>query len=344
METRKIQQVGGGTYTVSLPKDWATAAGIEPGSVVSLYTYIDGTLLIEPDCESPEATPPTTLSIDGTDPDTIDTVLRAAYAAGLDRIELAADGLTDTQRRTVEQTVRDLTGLTVTETTPETIRLRSLLDADEISIPQSVRQLQFTALSAHRDATAAVCSETELHEPAPHSAQIDRLYGMIDRYVGRGLDSLSVMESLGLPRGVLFVQWITARELDAVADCARRLGRIGNRIDAAAVAEFCEPFEQLAERTRTLVRDAVELVVDSGSIAAACRLCQECGRVRETLRELDHRLFDADTTDYRLTRALDALRRTIDSAERIATLGLRSELQEGHRELSVPSDDTHIAQ
>jgi phosphate uptake regulator len=344
METRKIQQVGGGTYTVSLPKEWATATGIEPGSIVSLHTHIDGTLLIAPDCETPETTPAVTLSIDDADTDTIDTVLRAAYTAGLERIELDADGLADTQRRAVEQTVHALTGLTITETTPETIRLRSLLDADEISIPQSVRQLQFTALSAHRDATAAVCGETERDDPGAHDAQAARLYELIDRYAQRGLDSLSVMDSLGLTRGSLFIHWIVARELDTVADCAQRLGHIGTQLDSPPHREFADSFTRLAQRTRTLVRDAVEVVVDAGTVPAACQLCQECDHVRETLRDLDRQLFDADDTDYRLTRALDELRRTTDSAARIATLGLRSELNDGNGKLSVSADDSHIAQ
>jgi phosphate uptake regulator len=344
MDTRKIQQVGGGTYTVSLPKEWATETGIEPGSIVSLHTHIDGTLLIEPDRESKERTPAVTLSLDDTDPRTIDTVLRAAYTAGLERAELDADALTDTQRRTVEQTVHALTGLTVSETTPETIRLRSLLDADEISIPQSIRQLQFTALSAHRDATAAVCGEAERDDPGAHDAQADRIYELIDRYAQRGLDSLSVMDSLGLTRGALFVHWTVARELNTVSDCARRIGHVNNRLDSASSSEFCDDFEQIAQRTRTLVRDAVGVVVDTGTVSAACQLCRECENIRETLRDLDRQLFDADDTDYRLTRALDELRRTTDSAERIATLGLRSELRDGLGTLSVSADDSHIAQ
>ena len=66
MQTRKIQQVGGGTYTVSLPKEWATAADIEPGAVVALHSHIDGTLVVQTGVES-EADP-LTLSVADTDP------------------------------------------------------------------------------------------------------------------------------------------------------------------------------------------------------------------------------------------------------------------------------------
>ena len=37
MEVRKVQITGGSTYTVSLPKEWATESGIEAGSKLAFY-------------------------------------------------------------------------------------------------------------------------------------------------------------------------------------------------------------------------------------------------------------------------------------------------------------------
>jgi len=42
METRKIQIAGGTTYTVSLPKDWASDHGLEAGARVRVHPYEDG--------------------------------------------------------------------------------------------------------------------------------------------------------------------------------------------------------------------------------------------------------------------------------------------------------------
>jgi predicted acyl esterase len=41
METRKVQVTGGSTYTVSLPKDWATENDVSAGSAVALYPEDD---------------------------------------------------------------------------------------------------------------------------------------------------------------------------------------------------------------------------------------------------------------------------------------------------------------
>jgi len=329
METRKIQQVGGGTYTVSLPKEWANGADIEPGAAVALHSHIDGTLVIQPGTKSTEATTPLALSIDGADPKRLTHALRAAYAAGVDTVECtASEGITDDQQRTIERITRDLTGVTISESTAHTVRIRSLLDAEEVSIPQSVRQLQFTALSAHRDATDAVSGPTTVENPEARDDQADRLYTMVDRYFQRGLDSLSVMDALGLTRPSLFVHWVTARELERVADHARRIAAVANRLESPVGQPIGREFDDVADRARTLVRDAVAAVVDGDDIAAVGTILDDCDRLREDVRALDRRLFETDDAPYRLTNALDALRRTADSATSIATLALRSRFRD----------------
>jgi len=332
METRKIQQVGGGTYTVSLPKEWADGADIEPGAAVALHTHIDGTLVIQTGADHDESTRPLVVAVDGADPAYLADTLRAAYTAGVDTVELTARaGITDDQRRTVERITRDLTGVTVTESSPERMRVRSLLDAGEVSIGQSVRQLQFTALSAHRDATAAVTSLSAVERPEERDDQADRLYSMVDRYFQRGLDSLAVMDALGMTRPALFVHWVTARELERVADDATRIATAANHLETPVEGALAESFDELADRTRSVVRDAVAAVVDDADAPTVAELLTECERLREDIRTHDRRLFESDDAPYRLTNALDALDRTVDSAASIATLALRSLLREGHR-------------
>ena len=48
LQLRKVQLTGGSTYAVSLPKNWAKAAGIKPGDHVQLIPQPDMSLLIVP--------------------------------------------------------------------------------------------------------------------------------------------------------------------------------------------------------------------------------------------------------------------------------------------------------
>jgi len=47
METRKLQEVGGGTFTVSIPRAWAENNGFEVGMELQLYTHRDGSILVD---------------------------------------------------------------------------------------------------------------------------------------------------------------------------------------------------------------------------------------------------------------------------------------------------------
>jgi len=336
METRKIQQVGGGTYTVSLPKEWATAADIEPGATVALHTHIDGTLVVQTGAETRDATTSLSVAVADTGPTSLERTLRAAYAAGVETVEIEApDGLTDDHVHTVERVTRNLTGITVTESTEQTMQIRSLLDAREVSISQSVRQLQFAALSAHRDATAALTSPTAVEQPADRDDQADRLYAMVDRYFQRGLDSLSVMDALGLTRPELFVHWVAARELERVADHAERIAGVANSLETPVEGKLAADIDDLADRTQTVVRDSVGLIVDEADICTVHRVLDERDRIVADVATLDQRLFDTDDGEYRLTHALDSLRRTADNAGDIAELGLRSWLRDAESQVGI---------
>lgn len=327
METRKIQQVGGGTYTVSLPKEWATAADIEPGAVVALHSHIDGTLVVQTGVEEGDAEP-LTLSVDDAGSPSLERTLRAAYAAGIDSLELdLPDGVTEEANRRVDRIARTLTGVTVTESGEDAIQVRSLLDVEEVSITQSVRQLQFAALSAHREATAGLTAPTP-QAPSGQGGGTDRIAAMVDHYFQRGLDSLSVMDALGLTRPALFERWVTARELARVADHADRIAGVVDRLEAPVDDELAADVADLADRSRDLVRDAVALVLDDATFDAAQRLLDERDELVADIRAFDRRLFETDDADYRLTHAVDALRRTAESAGTVAEVGLQSLLRE----------------
>ena len=326
METRKIQQVGGGTYTVSLPKEWATAADIEPGAVVALHSHIDGTLVVQTGVE--READPLALSVTDADPDTLERTLQAAYTAGIDCIELdAPDGVTESTHRRVDRLTRALTGVTVTESDDDVVQVRSLLDVEEVSITQSVRQLQFAALSAHREATTGLTASPPA-APGGQDDQTDRIAAMVDHYFQRGLDSLSVMDALGLTRPALFDRWVTACELARVADHADRVAATADRLDGSVDPDLAADLDDLADRSRTLVEDAVGVVLDTDERGAPQRVLDARDTLLDDVRAFDRRLFEADDADYRLTHAVDALRRTAEAAGRIAEVGLQSRLRD----------------
>jgi hypothetical protein len=202
-----------------------------------------------------------------------------------------------------------------------------LLDANEVSPSQSVRQLLFVALSMHRDATAALTGEASVEAIADRDDQADRLFAMVHRHFGRALARLDEVDALGLSRPRLFELYATARELERVADHAERIGGVAG--DVGAPTPLDEDVTAVARTARDAVEAGVGVVVGDGDAADARAALAARDRVRAEVDRLDRRLFETTDADYRLTHALDSVRRTAEHAGNVAELGLRASVRRG---------------
>lgn len=336
METRKIQKVNGGTYTVSLPKDWAETNEVTEGEDINVHTHIDGLLVLQARERETDPLGRVTARVGHDEPEDIERTLRAAYAAGSTEIVLEApEPFTSDQRRAIDRVVRSLPGVTAIEESEGRTTVRTLLDATEVSLRQSVRQLRFIALSMHQDAMTALATEGDSNDLTGRDDQTDRLYMMIHRYVTRGLSRLDEVDALGLTRSELFEIWATAHELERVADHAERIGSIAARIDDPVEGTTADDLDAIARTAREVVDDAVSVIVGDATVETARRALNACNHVREEADALDRRLFESTAEDYRLTRVLDGLRRTVEHGGSIAEWGLQRAIRRG--DLRLPS-------
>jgi phosphate uptake regulator len=342
METRKIQKVGSGTFTVSLPKEWAESEGITTGTVVNLHTHLDGLLVVQTQEHEDATSEQVTLHVDHDDAEGLEQVVRAAYAAGTRTVTLeAADAFTTEQRQRVGAVVRSLVGVTVVEETDARMTIRTLLDPNEVSIRQSVRQLLFLTLSMHRDATAALTDDGVTGAFTDRDDQADRTYAMVERHFSRGLARLDEVDALGLARPQLFELYVTARELERVADHAERIADVAATADAESSSTVASEIAATAETARGAVEDAVSVVVDGSGVETATAALDARDRVREDVASLDRRLFEAESADYRLTHALDSVRRTAEHAGNIAETGLQTAIRRGDLSVAIEADGDH---
>ncbi|AFK21522.1 phosphate uptake regulator PhoU (plasmid) [Haloferax mediterranei ATCC 33500] len=323
METRKIQQVSNGTFTVSLPRDWADGEGITTGTVVGLHTHIDGVLVIQPpECEDESSIQ---MTVQAGDDGYLEQTLRAAYAAGSNEVVIEANGSFDSdQRQTIRRVARNLVGVTITEESEAHVTVRNALDANEVSIRQSVRQLQFVAVSMHRDATAALTGDAPIDGFGDRDDRADRLFAMVDRHFTRGLDRLDEVDALGETRTELFRLYTAARELERIADHAEQIASVASAVDES----LGQPLADEIETVSRIVRDAVEsavYVAFAGEDSKTTRdIFETRDRVCEQLNDIERRVFDGNDSDYRFAHALHSLRRTAEHAGNIAEVGLRT--------------------
>jgi len=322
MERRKVQQVGSGTYTVSLPKEWAERAGVTAGNTVQIDANGDTQLVIEPEAPADDATSRHELSVGDDPPERLERTIKAAYAVGFEELVLRAPaGFSRAQTRAVDRVANEFVGVALTTETETELTLQSLLDASEVSVRQSVRQLRFVTLSMHRDATAALADGAE-PSVADREDETDRLYALVDRHFGRGLTRLDELDALGLSRVELFELRTAARELERVADDTETIASVAGTIDTPPEAVPTAELRAIGRDARTVVERGTAVVVGDADAEVANDAIEAREAVRSRVEALDRDRLDA-AGDHRLGRALDALRRTAESGGTIAELGLR---------------------
>jgi phosphate uptake regulator len=330
MDTRKVQKVGGSTYTVSVPKRWADEHQLEAGATVRLYTHRDGSLVVRDTETDGGHLAETRVDVTGGDADAVERALAAVYAVGFERATLVADdGFTDEQRRAVRRSTRRLAGVQVLEQSEGSVTVGHVLDADDVSVRQSVVQLQFVALATHRTATAAVTDGAPGEEVSDRSAEARRLTGLVTRHFNRALTDLREMDGLDVTRTGLFDYYRTAREFERVAGEAATLLEVGERVDDPLEETLATEVEAAAGDARRVVEDAAAAVLGGAGTAKAHAALDHRDAVLTDAATIEEAALDADTADAVLLRTLDCIRRTVASGGTIAETALRTAARRG---------------
>lgn len=331
METRKIQLTGGSTFTVSLPKRWAKEHGLESGAQMHLYPHSDGSLLVRPD-PTKNGEREITITVDHrSDADIVQTV-RASYVSGFDTITLVAtSGIDDSQRTAVTQTVDGFVGLEVVSESRRRVVLHSLLDTSDVSIRQTVIQLQRITLSMHENAvTAAIEGDSELTTRVrKRDDEADRLFGMVSRHYQQSLSDLQAIDQLDIDRPAIADYYTTAQQLERVADHAEKMASIADRLDAPA-AETIPNIDTIARSARSIVTDASSVLLGGADIEMAYRALDDRDKLLAELDRSDRRLYDSDSPDQHLLGLLlDSVRRTSEYGGNIAETMIQRAVRTG---------------
>lgn len=329
MTRRKIQLVGGSSYYVSLPKEWADTQGVEPGDEVAVHTHLDGVLVVEiRETEGKPGVPDrAVLSVDEHDADGIERLLTAAYTAGVEQIAFESTAeLSAAHHRAVDSVASELTGVTVSGTGDGVVTANTLLDPAEVSIRQSVRHLSFVALSMHRDATTALIGDTSPESVLERRKQVRRLHALVDRHFCRSLSEFDEVDALGITREELFRLWRTSQELEGVAEAAATVAKTARTLDTPVEESLVADVRETAVTARDCVERGATAVLEERDLGSVHESFTDHERVGEIVDDLEDRLFVEAVGDPRLIRATDAIERTSKCGTAIANVGLRKNI------------------
>ena len=305
METRKVQVTGGSTYTVSIPKSWATENEVGAGSEVEFYPDGDSLVLIpRTDDERTRGT----IDISQLRGQELTRAVTTMYVSGFDVIELEASEITAEQRSTIREAVQSLVGLEVLEETRSRVVIRDLLDSSELSIHNAVTRMRLISLSMLEDAITALAElDHDLaRDVIGRDDDLDRLWLVVSRIFRATLRTPKAAEELGLPREECFDYHSSARQLERVGDHATKIAHLTLNIDEPLPADVIDAIHELHEDAVEVIDAGMDALFEDDSDVAS----RKANAARAGVREIDERV-----------RAIDELLRDLDPA-RAQLLGL----------------------
>ncbi|WP_135304447.1 phosphate signaling complex PhoU family protein [Haloarcula amylovorans] len=326
METRKVQVTGGSTYTVSLPKDWATENDVSAGSVVEFHAEED-LLLLAPKREDDRVEG--ALDVSGLDnKHELTRAVMTMYVSGFDVIRLEAPRITAEQRRIIRDATQGLVGLEVIEETSDRVVLQDLLDSSELSVHNAITRMRLVALTMLSDAVEALIEDDDdlAQDIIQRDDDVDRLWYMVSRVFRTVLRNPTAANEIGFPRETVFDYQSSARQLERIADHATKIAGLSREI-GEITGETADLLRELESEATAIPETAMDALLTDDS-EEAVELANEARsgipQVDETARDVDSKVRELDPQSAQiLGRVVDSLSRTADYGGNIAESALQ---------------------
>jgi phosphate uptake regulator len=326
METRKVQVTGGSTYTVSLPKEWATRNDVSGGSVVEFYPEEESLLLTpESDDEKIEGT----LDITGLEADELTRAVVTMYVSGFDVITLETARVSAAQRRTIRETSQGLVGLEVIGETSEHVQLQDLLDSSELSMHSAITRMRLVSSTMLSDAVTALLEDDAdlAADVVQRDDDVDRLWSMVSRVFRSVLRDPGAAATIGLDRETAFDYHSSARQLERVGDHATKIATHAESLSAPP-ADAAEAIGALEAEASEVVEMAMDALLEDDS-ERATELANDArmriSEIDELSRAVDDEIRELEPQDAQLLGlVVDSLSRSADYGGNIAETALQN--------------------
>lgn len=339
MESRKVQQVGGSTLSVSLPKGWADEHDVGKGDVVLLEEAGDGSLRMRPPAdpgaeEGDEVT--YVVDADAHDaPGLLARVVVGTYVLGRNRVRIRSG--TRLPRESLEA-VRDaaskLLGVGIMAEDEREMLLQVSLDPSRFPVETTLKRLYRLGAAMRRDAVAALVEgDPDLAANARgREGEADQMYWLTIRLLLAAQRDAEVADEIGLPGALPIVgNRLVARSLEQVADAAEEAARAAEPIarEGELPGDLLDRVEALSEAAGAIVEDALSSLFH-GEVAQANDAIERTAEVEAREDALMRAAYDAldDPEQVAALRGVAAgLRRVAEGGEEIALIGVNRYLE-----------------
>lgn len=228
MEWRKVQLIGGSTYSISLPRKWALGQGLQAGQRLAVKELPDGSVLIDP---KPGPKPETVieLRLAGEDEVRIIRHLLGLYIGGYRKIivvpKRSGEHLSANIHHALEQFTEMTIGPEIIEEHEDRIVIRDLLNPHDIPLMATIRRMHMMARMMTEEALASFeqYDATAKDRILRRDRDLDRLLWLIKRQFHSMMTDPGTMRGLEVSRQGVINFLFTAHHLEVIGDHACRI-------------------------------------------------------------------------------------------------------------------------
>lgn len=257
MELRKIQRTRGGTFFVTLPKEWALKNGITRGSVVYTSITSNGRLIIDPRYDLK----PTPLTITIKPSPYLSREIIGKYLLGYDMIRISAkDRITIEQREIVKETVSRLIGLEIIEEDYSNIVIQCLLQPAALPPEKILRREYLISSGMLQDSMKALLQgDIQLAKSViSRDNEVDRLYFLVVRMLRTIIQNPRLSEKLEVYPIDCLDYRLTASLVESVGDQASQIAEHAIELEGTKLSrDIVAALQSLHESVNEAYQDAV---------------------------------------------------------------------------------------
>ena len=252
METRKVQQTGGSTFIISLPKGWIDKYGIQKNDLLGILAQPDGNLLITPKIDPKDVLKTKKLDIDDIlDSNYLFRLLIGVYIMGFSEIIISSSRKIDSNMRdTIIGFTQLVIGPEIIDETKNQIVLKDILNPKEIPFEKSLRRMYILAENMHEDAMKALKTNDEdlTRDIIKRDNDIDRLHWLIGRQSNIVLKDIILAQKMGVTLEEAHFFHLISRLLERIADHAVNIAKnilliIQNSFDEETITNISKASE-----------------------------------------------------------------------------------------------------
>ncbi|MEM3506507.1 MAG: phosphate uptake regulator PhoU [Candidatus Bathyarchaeia archaeon] len=270
MDTRKVQQVGNATLTISLPRNWVKSLGIKRGDLIVLTTQEDGSLNLIPSnlIKFKERIKKVVINSDFcSEPGIIERLIIGNYIIGFDIIQIVSSKRIQTsQMDEIRGAVKKLIGLGIIEETQSQVVIQCSIDPEKFSLPSTLRRLYSIASTMHEEAIhSLINSDIEMAKGViERENEANAIYWLILRILYLAQEDKEIAKKVGIKKQKEILEYkLIVHFLERIADWGENIAKSVIPIESSKVKlpkQLIEKISQLSDLAHGLCYKSIECV------------------------------------------------------------------------------------